>query len=197
MSSDSMNRRRLTQLLIAIGVVVGGYMFLVEPQRKKFDDLDARVRLLSTQMQEDPATPHVGESDVSRQVIRLREMAREVEEGNRPFLDATALYEHITGLAERNRIELGPFSPRHREATRDAPAALSLRLAVAGTYEDLASFVDALQYEAGFGRLTELNFRAIGDREQPRVRASIQIDFLHFEVPSALASLMETSDARN
>jgi Tfp pilus assembly protein PilO len=190
MSAHAGNRERATHLVIAVSVVIGGYVFLVEPQQKRFDELDARIEHLREQASETSPTD-APRRDLSQRVAQLRSVAREVERGNEAHGDATALYEHLTALARERRIELGPFSPKQREGAKDRPAALSLRIIATGSYGDLADFTDAVQHEAGFSRIVEYNVRPIGDTSNPIVRATMQVEFLHFDMPDALVSFLE------
>jgi Tfp pilus assembly protein PilO len=197
MSSRQTTRERLTHFVIALSVVAGGYLFLVEPQKRLFDELEAQVQELRTQASEttdEQAGPNL---EISDRVAQLRRLVHEIERGNEPYLDATRLYEDITSLADARGIELGPFSPKHREASQQEPAALSLRLIASGAYEELTDFVSALEFQAGFSRIVEIGVRPTGDRADPTVRATIQVEFLKFELPEALASLVEGQDAKH
>ncbi len=196
MSGSATTRERMTHLVIAVGAVISAHTFLIEPQQKRFQALDVRIEQLEEASQS-VSTPVTPTDDVSKRLAQLRNLAREIGRGNEPFDDATALYEHITALADRRQIELGPFSPKQREASKDRPAALSLRIVATGTYEGLAEFADAIQHEAGFSRIAEFSLRPIGELENPLVRATMQIEFLHFDLPDALATLVEASHAGN
>ncbi len=197
MSSRQTTRDRLTHFVIALSIVAGSYLLLVEPQKRAFEQLEAQVQELRLQAAAAPGEQADSNLESAERLEQLRRVAQEIQQGNEPYLDATRLYEDITALADSRGLELGPFSPKHREASREEPAVLSLRLTASGAYQGLTEFISAIEFQAGFSRIVELGVRPTGDKSDPTVRATIQVEFLKFEVPEALVSLVERQDAEH
>jgi len=194
MSNIDKYKPQLTQLVIAAGVVFGCNLFLVQPRQKTLDQLQFRISSLKSEINDMDKGLATDAASVEEKLVPVRELAREVIERNETFSDVTSVYDVVTGLADKCNLSLGPFSPQQHPGSDSEASVLSVRITATGQYDQLARYIHLLSDTAGFNRTVELSVQPLGDELNKEVRATIHMEFLTFDIPKALTSLVEASD---
>jgi Tfp pilus assembly protein PilO len=188
-----MNRSVVREIVvhgvIATAVVIGAYVFLVEPQQNALRRLDAEVaRLESTARR---ASSDCDSDQLATTLKRVRGVAREVRDKNAFARDRAQLYDFVSELAASHGVEMGPFSPQPAQTGPDAEQLVHLRISAVGSYEQVVRFVDELTDGPGFTRIDDVLIRPVGEHDEPQVRATISTVFVAFPPNAELAAIVE------
>lgn len=117
-------RPLMGHVIIALAICVGGYMVLVEPQRRSLVEVQNQIATVQAEIA--GATTLTGK--VSSLTSRLKELmgeAKAISQAGAIARDETELYEMITTLASDNKItvqQMTPIKQEQRGAARGAAA---------------------------------------------------------------------------
>lgn len=191
-----MNGRTLrilaAEAAIGVSLCAGAYLLLVEPVEARI--IEARQRLNALQGELAPA-PAVPAGEVAKAQSERAALQRHAEERSRTASDEAAMFEAVMELATRHKVRVDQLQPaamrpvkRPQEAGSGAePAPIGqmrgYALVVAGTYEGIASFVDALQREVGLARVRAVRMAVDSRPGSETVIATIETE--HLALPGA------------
>lgn len=178
-------------LIYALNAVV------LEPDSRRLEEVRgtlARTRASA----EASGTLRMAQSDLEQRLSEFRGNIREVQARSEAGTDQRELFDRVSELAREAHIDLEqvramdtkPRSPATKDGEPQcAVAACSLELT--GTYDELTSFVGAVEARLGLTAVTRLKIRPAVEGE--RVRAEIEIACFSMDraaTASALSSVM-------
>lgn len=198
--------------IIALAICVGGYMLLVEPQRKAFAEAMTQISTLESEIA--GANALTGQiSALSKRLTQLTSDAAALSDAGSIARDESALYEKITSLATSNRITIQQLNPLKSDASRvvspapvpqpaspaatapgDKPArvppanagpkdvAVAYSIVFVAEYADLTRFLADLSSQGGLTSVKSVRVGPAGEQSSTQVQGDVVVEFFWFDV---------------
>jgi Tfp pilus assembly protein PilO len=185
----SIDRELLAQIIIIVGVCVGGWLMLVQPRIAELRELEADIATAGSAASVD-AEAVVRMADSLQRDIYAKVAA--IESRNALARNSSRLYARITALADEHGVvvqRLNPGLAKHGVAFDGPYRATTFDVIVAGDYVRIAAFIDAIGSLPGFIRPSNLSIAPRDIDGEQLVEARLACDALEFRMPESLAAL--------
>jgi DNA replication initiation complex subunit (GINS family) len=198
--------------IIALAICVGGYMLLVQPQRKVFAETMTQIASLESEIA--GANALTGQiSALSKRLTQLTSDATALSDAGSIARDESALYDKITSLATSNRITIQQLNPLKSESARATaptsapqpappvslgPGDQPTKTAVANTspkdivvaysivfvaeYADVTRFLADLSSQGGLTSVKSVRVGPAGELNSTQVQGDVVVEFFWFDV---------------
>ena len=188
-----MNREFLTQAVIALGVCLAGWMFLVKPKSEEMHELTAKIAERKAVIAAiDPSAME----RVSKHAPVLRRRADEIEARGLLARDTSQLYGRIQKLAEENSVAVNNLrqSQEQQETSKERPfVATRVDLTVDGDYQRIAMFLDGLNRIGAYVRPISVQLAPAKGATEEFTTVQLGFEVLRFNLPEELAKPKERS----
>lgn len=136
-------RQKLIALLVAVIMLGTLHYFLVyDGQSTELADKEAQSDKLNADLVEKQAIAE----NLDKYRVEIRRLENELEKAKSLLPDESevpALLAQISSLGAKAGLEISRFEPQHEE-TKDFYARLPFRVKVAGSYHEVATFIDSI-----------------------------------------------------
>jgi Tfp pilus assembly protein PilO len=187
------DRKLGVEMLVLVGVCIGAWMMIVQPKRAEYRELEAKITAAETNPVQErrAAIEHM-----AGQVAQVRERVREIHGQSRFGRDVSQMYGLIMGLGNTHGVtirRLDPSTQPRRDGVLVDVGAFNM--SIEGTYERVGNFLQGIEDIDGFVRPGSLSLTPIGDDRNALVSATFVCEALSFNLPDALAGMVEKVDA--
>ena len=181
-----LDRRFLAQGLIVAALILGGWMMFVQPRVVELRAIEAQIAEASVGLQK---TDEIAVQLIAQQAARIRTRISEIVAASTAAEDTAGLYRQVMTLATQHDVIVESLNPGTAAAAGvdKSVQVASINMAVHGGYEQIASFLDALDSLRGFVRPGSLTITPREDGEQRIVQAQVVCEAMRFALPEKLA----------
>ena len=186
-------RQVVAQMVIIVGICMGAWIIVVQPQSAKLRRLQGEIRQTSMVANR----PTQAQLDETKAALDVRLKA--LQQRNDLSSDSSALYARVMSLARECDIVVQTVRPGGKERSGSTKAQYStakIDIIVDGTFERVAAFVSAIERIPAFLRPVEMSISPTERAGQGSVTVRIVFEALSFNVPESLEKLMETNHAQ-
>ena len=185
--SITIDRGLLTHTVVVLGMCVGAWMMLVQPQMKGLRAAEAA--LAAEEKAQQDVSDHLFEKTVQK-MKDVKSRIAEIERCNGLMHDSSRLYGSIMDLAAMHGVTIQNLQPGSEKLSADAKTSVNrIDLSAEGAFDKVASFLDAIIELDGFIRPVSLNVVPTRDEANPTVIAHFSCDAVSFKLPEALAGM--------
>ncbi|UCD74644.1 MAG: hypothetical protein JSV91_12750 [Phycisphaerales bacterium] len=188
-------RDLLAQTVIVLALCIGGWMLFVQPTVEELQEVEAII-----------AYSRAGAAGLNQEAIEdmadrmsgLRRYVLDVRRRGRLADDSSRLYGLIMDLAQEHGVTVQSLEPGSgREMSVDGRVGRTrIEITLEGEYQQVASFLSALQNVEGFIRPTSLSLTPREkEAERQLVVARYSCEALSFTLSEALSNLAGKVDA--
>jgi len=183
-----MDREFIAQLVIILGLSLGGWAMFVHPKASKLDQLQSVFHTVP------PGTSPTGDGAIERLADMLgdgQQRISAIEYRNKLAENVTLLYGMISDLGARTNVTVQSLTPvpRPHATTERGFRATRIDMVLEGGYESIAAFVETVQGLPGFIRLVGLTIKPAGEVREGLVTANFSCEVVRFDVPVTLNEL--------
>jgi Tfp pilus assembly protein PilO len=189
-----LSRDLISFMVVACGVCVGAWVVFVQPKMSELRALEAEIRQFDAPAS---ASDQASIELMAKRAAELRERLNAIEQANTLGNDSTHLYNVMTDLAREQSVRVLSLQPGARQANEELMTARRVTMSVEGTYQQIASFILAVNEMPDYVRphsLVLLPRHGVEQREI--VLANLAWDVLTFTFPEELAFLQGTTHAQ-
>lgn len=195
-------RKRVMQAFGLSAACAMAWYFGVQSLERRYGE--ARVQLASLQAKSDQYQTLRNDDDViTGNLLQIEAHLASVKAWSDAFPDPTATYDAIAKLAEEHNVVLESSDPSgagqvpatpapdHKEWPKVdpkqgplfnyAPNVTGSKLAVSGSFKDVARFIGACQRELGLSRVADFRLSVANDNEPDQIQALITIQHFRFD----------------
>jgi hypothetical protein len=183
-----MDREFIAQLIIILGLSLGGWAMFVHPKATRLTQLQSVFRTVpaGTTPAGDGAIEHLADmlGDGQRRISTITYRNKLAE-------NVTLLYGMISDLGARTNVTVQSLTPVPRPGTNSEKGfrATRIDMVLEGGYESIAAFVETVQGLPGFIRSVGLTIKPAGEVRDGLVTANFSCEIMKFDVPEALNEL--------
>ncbi len=138
------NRDLVIQVVIALSVCIGGWMFLV---KSKAEDLREVEALISQSRNLSLSGDHTRFEEIGARAPRLHTRTREIQARGAIAKDLSSLYGRITDLAERHQVKINNLRPgveQQMGGEGQVYIVTRIDLTIVGEFENIAEFLGSM-----------------------------------------------------
>lgn len=189
------DREFIIQALIIFAVCIGAWMIAVQPKVRELS------RLEQTIAENSPAAGAINQQTVEDAAARMgsvRQRLTQIDAANRLAGDSSKLYGLVMDLADTHGVQVQSLQPgavQKKSSTESPVSVMRLDLMVEGSYENVASFLEAVNDLDVFVRPNSLQIAPTRVNGKPLVSATFGCDVLSFAVGDTLTTLMDPTAA--
>ncbi|MFG0274030.1 MAG: hypothetical protein ACF8QF_03125 [Phycisphaerales bacterium] len=194
MSAPSGNALRdLVSLgVIVAGAVVGLHLVAGEPVRQRAERAQRAVQAAQARLNEvvNPTPLGVGEAAT---LSEMRRRAREIADESARGADQLRVYGAVTTIASECAVQIDRMEPASGGSAMsdDHVRAQAYEISAVATFPAIVSFIDRLQHDAGYTRVTGFSVEPEPQGGRPTLRVTIRTLHYAFDLGEAEALLRE------
>jgi len=187
----TIDRESIAQIVIVLALCIGGWLAFVEPKATRAAELQTQIRMLD-QMHWSPGPAPLS---LEPALARLETRVRNIEHGGQLTTDTAYLYQTVSSLAREHGVRVRALKPggADRRTAGNAQHRRSFQVEADATYEQMASFLGAMQRIDGFLTPVSLVLNPTRDGDQRLVRAFLTCELYTYPVPDLANLPLETS----
>ncbi len=139
-------RDLVIQVVIALALCVGGWLFLVKSKAEELRDVEARI-VQSRIKTQSLSADHTNFEKIGVRTPRLRARARVIQARGSIAEDSSSLYGRITDLAEKHQVKIKNLRPgveRQMGDTDQVFVVTRIDMAIVGEFENIAEFLGSM-----------------------------------------------------
>jgi hypothetical protein len=186
-----LDRDFLVQILITLGVCVGGWLVLVAPRAGELRELERAIaEAAANPLRTDEATL----TTLASRVETFREHVRSIERQNEFARDSSQMYGRIMALAKSYDVSVQRLTPGSDDNLPDKVSPVSkteFDMTVHGPYARVAKFLEAIDELEGFVRPRMLRLLPRASDGELIVEARFICDAMAFQLPGELRAMIE------
>lgn len=189
----SLDRATIVHFLLGLGLVLGGWIFFVQPRLDELEQLETAIAEHRTHS----SSFGLATSDqIAQQASLLRSQVARVDRKNAIAGDSAMLYARIISLAKQHDVRVQNLQGTPAPTTRQKTSVVISRVdfAVHGGYEQVANFIEALDEFGGYLRPSSLQIEPAQVGSEPVVTLRLECDALSFTLPAELAQMQGAAD---
>ena len=179
-----MEREFIAQLVIILGVSLGGWALFVQPKIRKFDELQSVFRAVP----QDPNIASQGSiENLANMLADGQQFVGAIAYRNKLAENVTLLYGMISDLGARHHVTVQSLTPVARPGSPSAKdfSALRIDMVLEGGYDSIALFVESVNGLPGFIRPVGLTIKPAGEVSDGLATANYSCEILNFDVATA------------
>jgi len=186
--SPFIDRDLVIHAVVATGVCVAAWMFVVKPQQEQLKALKATIAESQEQSQ---ASIRPSREALDEQVQKMNQRVSEIRALNAFTSDSSQIYGRVMRLADRHRVQIQGMQPDNTSiASVDGLVNTArIKITVDGTYHNVAQFMEAVSELSPFVRPNAVQISPTVVDNQPMIAASFVLDALSFKIIDTLASI--------
>ena len=192
--NGAFDRKLIAEIIVLLAIVGGAWVLIVRPKTTQFQVLQETIATA----QSDPVRQrHAAISRMASQLDAVRERVNQVDHLSAYGRNSSQMYGLIMDLAKSHGVTVqaldpAPTRPALGEMLPVEVARFDMR--VDGHYRDVAAFLRGLGSIEGFVRPGSLGLTPRGSVSAAVVDAQFSCEVLSFNLPDALAGMVESSD---
>ncbi len=182
------NRDLVIQVLIALALCVGGWLFLVKSKAADLREVEARITRSRSQSR---STDHTKFEKIGARVPRLRTRAREIQARGSIAKDLSALYGRITDLAERHQVKINNLRPgveQQMGGKGQVYIVTRIDMTIVGEFENIAEFLESMYDIGAYLRPILVQIAPTKGEEGSFTVLQLGIDAIQFVLPDPLVA---------
>ena len=185
--SPSIDRELAMHALVATGVCMAAWMFVVKPQRRQLETLEATIARTLDQNQN---SIRPSRDALNAQSLKINQRVTEVRSLNALTSDSSQIYGRVMNLADRHHVQIQGMQPDNSPiASVDGQVNTArIKINVDGSYDNVARFMEAVSELSPFVRPNAVQISPTVVDNQPVIAASFVLDALSFKIADTLVS---------
>ena len=183
-----LEREFVAQLVIILGISLGGWILIVHPKVKKIDQMQSMFDSVS------PGDDELTDYEIEALARTLSEggtRIRNITYLNKLAENSTLLYSMVSDLGAKCDVAVRSLTPGSR-TTHQAEAGYSatrMDMVLEGRYENVAGFVNLVQNLPGFIRPISLMIKPAGEEPDSVAVANFSCEVVQFALPEELMKI--------
>lgn len=185
----SVYRDLLVQVMMAMTVCIGSWMFLV---KSKAEDLREVETLIARSRSQSRSIDHADLQKISARTPPLRRRMREIQARGSVAKDSSALYGRITDLAEKHQVKINNLRPGVEQQIGDKDRiyiVTRIDMTIVGEYENIARFLESVNGIGAYLRPISVQIAPTKGGEGSFTVIQLGIEVLRFNLPEPLVAL--------
>lgn len=185
----SVYRDLLVQVMMAMTVCIGSWMFLV---KSKAEDLREVETLIARSRAQSGSIDHADLQKISARTPPLRRRMREIQARGSVAKDSSALYGRITDLAEKHQVKINNLRPGVEQQIGDKDRiyiVTRIDMTIVGEYENIARFLESVNGIGAYLRPISVQIAPTKGGEGSFTVIQLGIEVLRFNLPEPLVAL--------
>lgn len=185
----SVHRDLLVQVMMAMTVCIGSWMFLV---KSKAEDLREVETLIARSRAQSRSIDHADLQKISARTPPLRRRMREIQARGSVAKDSSALYGRITDLAEKHQVKINNLRPGVEQQIGDKDRiyiVTRIDMTIVGEYENIARFLESVNGIGAYLRPISVQIAPTKGGEGSFTVIQLGIEVLRFNLPEPLVAL--------
>ncbi|MCH7797413.1 MAG: type 4a pilus biogenesis protein PilO [Planctomycetes bacterium] len=185
----SVYRDLLVQVMMAMTVCIGSWMFLV---KSKAEDLREVETLIARSRAQSRSIDHADLQKISARTPPLRRRMREIQARGSVAKDSSALYGRITDLAEKHQVKINNLRPGVEQQIGDKDRiyiVTRIDMTIVGEYENIARFLESVNGIGAYLRPISVQIAPTKGGEGSFTVIQLGIEVLRFNLPEPLVAL--------
>lgn len=185
----SVYRDLLVQVMMAMTVCIGSWMFLV---KSKAEDLREVETLIARSRAQSRSIDHTDLQKISARTPPLRRRMREIQARGSVAKDSSALYGRITDLAEKHQVKINNLRPGVEQQIGDKDRiyiVTRIDMTIVGEYENIARFLESVNGIGAYLRPISVQIAPTKGGEGSFTVIQLGIEVLRFNLPEPLVAL--------
>ena len=185
----SVHRDVLVQVMMAMTVCIGSWMFLV---KSKAEDLREVETLIARSRAQSGSIDHTDLQKISARTPQLRSRMREIQARGSVAKDSSALYGRITDLAEKHQVKINNLRPGVEQQIGDKDRiyiVTRIDMTIVGEYENIARFLESVNGIGAYLRPISVQIAPTKGGEGSFTVIQLGIEVLRFNLPEPLVAL--------
>ncbi len=185
----SVHRDVLVQVMMAMTVCIGSWMFLV---KSKAEDLREVEALIARSRAQSGSIDHTDLQKISARTPQLRRRTQEIQARGSVAKDSSALYGRITDLAEKHQVKINNLRPgvEQQIGGKDQIYIVTrIDMTIVGEYENIARFLESVNGIGAYLRPISVQIAPTKGGEGSFTVVQLGIEVLRFNLPEPLVAL--------
>lgn len=185
----SVYRDLLVQVMMAMTVCIGSWMFLV---KSKAEDLREVETLIARSRAQSRSIDHADLQKISARTPPLHRRMREIQARGSVAKDSSALYGRITDLAEKHQVKINNLRPGVEQQIGDKDRiyiVTRIDMTIVGEYENIARFLESVNGIGAYLRPISVQIAPTKGGEGSFTVIQLGIEVLRFNLPEPLVAL--------
>lgn len=185
----SVHRDVLVQVMMAMTVCIGSWMFLV---KSKAEDLREVEALIARSRAQSGSIDHTDLQKISARTPQLRRRTQEIQARGSVAKDSSALYGRITDLAEKHQVKINNLRPGVEQQIGDKDRiyiVTRIDMTIVGEYENIARFLESVNGIGAYLRPISVQIAPTKGGEGSFTVIQLGIEVLRFNLPEPLVAL--------